>query len=410
MNKCISLWLLSFTLLCSTTSCNNDSDIVASFGNPASNPKTEEVTPVEKTIFMYLPWTASKTSTYGSLRSFFLNNIEDIESGIVADGGLKKNRLLIFMVDSVTPTKEKAILMEVKYKNGTCYRETIETFTEANMPIYTSASGLSNILTKVKNIAPAEQYAMIIGCHGLGWLRASQPSRATTRYFGGTTRAYQMDTPDLAQAISDAGMKMQYIMFDDCYMSTIEVAYDLRNVTSHLMACTSEIMGYGMPYRDMWSALAKKDPDYQAINNAFINFYRNYTYPYGTFGITDCTYIDEMVTVMKKINTSHTFNLADTINVQKLDGFKNTIFFDMDSYVQELCTDTNLYNEFYTILQKLVPYKSVTTSIYTDYRELPSYIIPVNEFSGITISDPTVSGYHSASTSKTTTDWWKASH
>ena len=41
---------------------------------------------------------------------------------------------------------------------------------------------------------------------------------------------------------------MEYILFDDCYMSTVEVAYDLKNVTSHLIASTSEIMAYGMPY------------------------------------------------------------------------------------------------------------------------------------------------------------------
>lgn len=410
MNKCLSLWLLSFTLLFSTTSCNNDSDIVASFGNPDDNPKTEEVIPVEKTIFMYLPWTASKVSTSGSLRDFFEDNINSIATGIINDGGLKNSRLIIFLVDSVNPTKEKALLMEMKYKNGKCYREIIETFTESNMPVYTSTSGLTSILSKVKTIAPAQEYAMIIGCHGLGWLRASQPSRARTRYFGGTSLAYQMDTPDFAQALSNADMKMQYILFDDCYMSTIEVAYDLRHVTDYLMACTSEIMAIGMPYSEMWSELAKKEPDYQALNQAFIDFYKSYKYPYAAFGITNCAYVDDMAETMKKINAAHTFNLADTTNVQKLDGFRSTVFYDMGSYVQQLCSDATLYNEFTAVMQKLVPYKSNTPQIYTAYKELPSPYIHVTTFSGITISDPTVSRYHSAVTSKTTTDWWKASH
>lgn len=41
---------------------------------------------------------------------------------------------------------------------------------------------------------------------------------------------------------------MEYILFDDCYMSSLEVAYDLRHVTRHLIACPTEIMVYGMPY------------------------------------------------------------------------------------------------------------------------------------------------------------------
>ena len=43
-------------------------------------------------------------------------------------------------------------------------------------------------------------------------------------------------------------MSMNYILFDDCYMSTVEVAYDLREVTNYLIASTSEMMAYGMPY------------------------------------------------------------------------------------------------------------------------------------------------------------------
>ncbi len=399
MGKLQKILLLTITVI-SLAACHDDDPVIE-----PSHPET-----ADKTIFMYLPWTASKSSTEGSLRSFFMDNIADIEKGIVADGGLHNNRLVIFMVDSVTPTKEKAVMMEVKYKDGACYKETIQTFTASDMPAYTTAQGLAGILNKVKSVAPANTYAMIIGCHGLGWLRASEPSRARTRYFGGTSIDYQMDTPVLAEAIKTADMKMQYIMFDDCYMSTIEVAYDLREVTSYLMACTSEIMGYGMPYSRMWSSLAKKEPDYQAINDAFLSFYSSYVSPYGTFGVTDCSYLDEMAGIMKSINAAYTFNLADTVDVQKLDGFKNTIFFDMDSYVKKLCGDPQLYTQFTTTLQKLVPYKSTTPRIYTAYEELPSHYITVNTFSGITISDPTVSTRHSAITSKKSTAWWNATH
>ena len=40
----------------------------------------------------------------------------------------------------------------------------------------------------------------------------------------------------------------QFIMFDDCYMSSMEVAYDLKDVTDYIIASTSEVMAYGMPY------------------------------------------------------------------------------------------------------------------------------------------------------------------
>ena len=58
-----------------------------------------------------------------------------------------------------------------------------------------------------------------------------------TRYFGGVTSDDQTDISTLADAISDAGLKMEFILFDDCYMSSVEVAYDLRHVTGHIIAC-----------------------------------------------------------------------------------------------------------------------------------------------------------------------------
>ena len=43
-------------------------------------------------------------------------------------------------------------------------------------------------------------------------------------------------------------MHMDYILFDDCYMSSVEVAHALRHVTDYLIGSTSEIMAYGFPY------------------------------------------------------------------------------------------------------------------------------------------------------------------
>ena len=58
-----------------------------------------------------------------------------------------------------------------------------------------------------------------------------------TRWFGGWTSEYQIETTTLADAISEAGMRVEYIMFDDCFMSSVETAYDLKDVTDYLIGC-----------------------------------------------------------------------------------------------------------------------------------------------------------------------------
>lgn len=47
---------------------------------------------------------------------------------------------------------------------------------------------------------------------------------------------------------------MEYILFDDCYMSSVEVAYELKEATRFLIASTSEMMAYGMPYATVGSS------------------------------------------------------------------------------------------------------------------------------------------------------------
>ena len=100
--------------------------------------------------------------------------------------------------------------------------------------------------------------------------------------------------------------------------------------------------------------------------------------------------MDEMVAMMKYINTKHTFDTDRLNNVQDLDGetFTPTIFFDFDDYVRNLCTnDNNTYEQFNAVLQRLVPYKANTNYIFSGNTQRET---KVNHFSGITISDPSI--------------------
>ena len=374
------------------------------------NTEDEMVKKEGKTIFVYMPWTASATNTANSLHDNFIQNIEDIKSAIAEEGGLKNSRLVIF-IDSLAP--KYGTMYELKYHNGLFIKNILKQYTPQNSTSYTTEQGLTAILKDVVRFAPASKYSMIIGSHGVGWLPTEPTTRSRTRFFGGTTPEYQTNISTLANSIKATGIKMQYIMFDDCYMSNIETAYELRNVTSYLIGCTSEIMAYGMPYHKMWQELSSLNPNYQTITNIFHDFYSNYQAPQyncGAIGVTNCEKTEEMANLMKEINQQFTFNVADTTHLQKLDGYSGTIFYDMKSYVDRLCPDTNLKNRFNNMLNQVTPYHASTNRIYTAMGQLDSEYIYINSFSGITISDPNESQVYSAKTTKRTTSWWKATH
>lgn len=361
-----------------------------------------------KTILMYMPWSSNLTS-------YFYQNIIDMESCIENMGGLSDQRLLVF----ISKTAADASLFEIKYEDGVCSRTEIKTYTN---PAFTTREGITGILNDVTAHAPAESYSMIIGCHGMGWLpvNASRMSRTVekfhwdysdtstplTRFFGGTTAQYQTDISTLTDAISDAGLKMEYILFDDCYMSSIEVAYELKDVTDYLIASTCEVMGYGMPYATMGKHLLGS-PDYKAVCDDFYEFYYNYDMPCGTLSVTDMSEIDAMAAVMRHINTSYTFDSNGRAQVQNLDGYTPTIFYDYGDYVRVLLAQNNapkgLVDEFNAQLDRLVPYKTNTELFFTATRGP----LKLDRYSGITTSDPSNS---QRAADKTATKWYRATH
>ena len=224
-----------------------------------------------------------------------------------------------------------------------------------------------------------------------------------TRYFGGLNAQYQTDITTLAKGISNAGLKMEYILFDDCYMSSIEVAYDLKDVTDYLIGSTSEVMAYGMPYAEIGQYLIGK-VDYADICDGFYSFYSNYSeMPCGTIAVTDCSELDNLATIMKEINHRYTFDPSLTSSLQRLDGYYPVIFFDYGDYVSKLCPDETLVARFNEQLNRTVPFKRNTEYFYSMSRGE----VKINTFSGITISDPST---HSLASKKEETAWYAATH
>lgn len=366
---------------------------------------------VSKTIFIHLPWTASATSSSGSLYTYFLMNINMVRKGIESQGGAGNNRVIIFIAES----PNAAHLIEIKMKGQKTYLDTIQSYRQSEIPAYTSTTGMASLLQHVKQIAPAAKYAMIVGCHGMGWLYKDPKLKRSTRFFGGSTSGYQMDIDEFASALQQSDTHLETLIFDDCYLSNVETAYSLRNSVDYMIACTSEIMAYGMPYDLLWKDIAASTPDYGHFAETFETFYREYEvngvpYPYGALGIIKCSESNGMANIMATINSRYTFNPADTIQLQKLDGLSTTLFYDMGTYLDALCPDPILLSQAKQQLNALVPFKASTGAIYTALNQLSQHVIPLQSFSGITISDPTQSMYNSAALTKEQTLWWTASH
>lgn len=401
------------------------------------------VTPVGQTVFMFFPWS-------NSLLSDFRRTVEDMQT-VVAQRSMKDERIMVFMATS----EREAVLFELKKQNGRCLTDTLRRYSDRP---FTSRQWLTSLFSEVMTLAPASRYGMVVGCHGLAWVPVQGQRNAqkrlgsqerideednlykeeridkegepndlmhfevqgpvTTRFIGGTYPETQIETTDLADAMADAGFHTEYILFDACYMSSVEVAYELKDVTHYLIASPTEVLSYGFPYITMGKHLLGT-PNYKGIVDSFISFYSSYNLPYGTVAVTDCTQLDALAAIAQqinaadaeqtnaasegKLNTARSGKYAPN-GVQIMDGYSPSLFYDLGHLMSLKDAGTVLTAAFAEQLDKTVPYKGHTDQYFTTLKDAP---VDIKHYSGLNTSQGSLN--HMADRLSETA-WYKATN
>ncbi len=407
------------------------------------------VTPVGQTVFMFFPWS-------NNLLSDFRRTVEDMQT-VVAQRSMKDERIVVFMATS----EREAVLFELKKQNGRCLTDTLRHYSDRP---FTSRQWLTSLFSEVMTLAPASRYGMVVGCHGLAWVPVQGQRNArkrlgsqerideednlykeekidkegddlmhfevqgpvTTRFIGGTYPETQIETTDLADAMADAGLHTEYILFDACYMSSVEVAYELKDVTHYLIASPTEVLSYGFPYITMGKHLLGT-PNYKGIADSFISFYSSYYLPYGTVAVTDCTQLDALAAIAQQINAAATEQInvaaAEPTNaasegklntarsgknvpngVQIMDGYSPTLFYDLGHLMSLKDAGTVLTAAFAEQIEKTVPYKGHTGQYFTTLKDAP---VDIKHYSGLNTSQGSLN--HMADRLSETA-WYKATN
>ena len=425
IKKLFTLFICTLSLAATFTSCGDEAIDVESVN--------------KQTIFVFYPWTGG-TNTSG-LTSFLKNNVDSICEGIVAKKGLNNSRVMVFMSQNY----RKSYLIDLQYDGNkkAVIRDTLKTYDEAT---YTTAEGFAEILNEVKRRAEALNYSLIIGAHGCGWTYSSDwvkypymarpnagftqkgstsyptatgnfsgiqfgadPNKPITRFFGSVSlEENALDIPTLAEGIKLSGTKMQYILFDACYMGNVETAYELKDVTNFMISSSSEVMGAGVPYKTVWSYLNNSAPNYSGFVNGVVNFYKNSSDPYCNMAAIDCRQMEKLASVMKEINSKYTLSESiDPETIQCLDAFSPNLFYDMEAYVDSLYPSGYLLDQFKNQLKLTVKAAGHTDYAYSALYNKKTYI-EVKNYCGLSISDP--SQHSVAIKGREKTGWWKATH
>ena len=336
-------------------------------------------------------------------------------------------QVVILTTDSTT----KGSLYELRYDAhlGTAVKERITEFT---MPTPYNKALLESNLRRALEFAPAEKYALIIGSHGLGWVPKDStheqalrmrrlgidPERLwerdanaeMTRHLGDRGSDVRYNVTEVAEAILANNIKLDYLLFDACFMGNIESVYELRNATNYIVGSPCEVMGYGFPYNHIMQYMLMNrgtSYDLDKLCSTYVDYYRtNASTPSACVALTNTSELEALAAATKRVNEAAVKSDFSLSNVQYYEGQSVHSFYDLGDMVEQSCADSEAVAAFQAQLDKTVTSRYHTDRFYSAYGGGGKYYHDINYYSGITTS-ANVAHY---ADSWQQTAWYKATH
>ena len=369
----------------------------------------------DHTVIMYM-------AGNNNLDSYLKANIEDVISSVDASTPSDNGRIVIYY--RPRPAVSDPMLLQVYYdkKLAATQCDTIRTY-----PAEMSASDpetLRKVVADAKVVAPAKEYTMIFGSHATGWFTKECMSRGSlerplsitfqspndgsfwrqygdeiTRTFGLDGKvSYEgsmisdpgMNITDMAAALS--GTKFRTLIFDACFMASVEAVYDLRNVTEYVIASSAEIMGRGMPYDLVLKYLFATG----GVEGNLMKYCSEYMHYYsdlspgrksGTISLIDCSQLEALAEAVAEVERGG-LKEVNSFDVQSFELLPENQFFDLDHFYELSALDRTAYSAMHNALTDCVLYAGSTPTVYSAFG---SGVFDVSHSCGLTMNIPSAS-------------------
>ena len=246
-----------------------------------------------------------------------------------------------------------------------------------------TAERLHQVLQQVTDTYPSDRYGLVLWSHGTAWLPSDYKNYL--RSFGTDTGNHFMSVNDLTAALSD--YHFDFLLFDACYMASLEVAYALRHCTDYLIASPTEVLADGFPYQLFMQDLFTPEANVVDIATQFYTYYQS---SYGTVSVTKTAELVDLATACRAIFQRKSEEELFAVPIQELQIMEYLTgnvhaLYDCADYMRQLATDAQ-YEEFQSCLDRAVIYKATTPK--SAYAYAYGTYLPINRFSGLSIYVP----------------------
>ncbi|RHR37955.1 hypothetical protein DWX23_15495 [Parabacteroides sp. AF18-52] len=260
--------------------------------------------------------------------------------------------------------KSKSYLFQIKEdKNGKVITDTLR-FYENQSAILPET--MHSVIKETIELFPAKSYGLILSSHGTSWL----PTNFSSLRSFGAEGGKNMEITELNEALE--GFHFDFMLFDACYMSGIECAYELKDKTDYLLGSPTEVLARGFPYEDFLPALFKEKADLEQVTKSFYDYYSDNGWAsFGTVSLIKTSELDELAQVVNDILKEKTeediyaLPLTDMQILEYLTTNEPHMLYDFDDFIKYLASSEQ-YERFTTSMEKVVVSKYATPYSYYD--------------------------------------------
>lgn len=361
---------------------------------------------------------------FNNLSSSLAEDIRDLEKGFIPGSAPLENYLFVFshLVESSYSTPSSPKLQRIYLgPDGNPMKETLLEMEPGT--ISNRAECIREVLEFLKEKYPEiESFGVLMSSHGTGW---TPPGYCTTGYknegnsdyiewrrsaFSGTylsgeylyepvpgvksmgytvtdvnpTVAYETDIREIADLLP---FKLDYIIFDACFMGGVEVACEFRDKCNFVVASQTEILSDGMDYTTMISDLLEGNR--ADLVSLATNYFNHYNLSIGskrsaTISVVDCSKLGTLAAVCRNLFRNYDIS-KDNVDASKLQKYfyytNHAWFYDLYSIVQAAGASKTELSDLQWALDECILYKAATPTF-------ALYGFPIDTHSGLSMYLP----------------------
>ena len=361
---------------------------------------------------------------FNNLSSSLAEDIRDLEKGFIPGSAPLENYLFVFshLVESSYSTPSSPKLQRIYLgPDGNPMKETLLEMEPGT--ISNRAECIREVLEFLKEKYPEiESFGVLMSSHGTGW---TPPGYCTTGYknegnsdviewrrsafpetylsgeylyepvpgvksMGYTvtgvnpTVAYETDIREIADLLP---FKLDYIIFDACFMGGVEVACEFRDKCNFVVASQTEILSDGMDYTTMISDLLEGNrADLVSLATNYFNHYDRSigTNRSATISVVDCSKLGTLAAVCRNLFRNYDIS-KDNVDASKLQKYfyytNHAWFYDLYSIVQAAGASETELSDLQWALDECILYKAATPTF-------ALYGFPIDTHSGLSMYLP----------------------